>query len=321
MPRTFLFLDTITSMATITQTLAALGDPKRALQHKELRQLNDIGADAQAEFRAAWQRIPSDRRREIAAALAALAEENVEFDFRDVFSVILDDSEADVRLAAVDGLWEDERLSTLRQLLPMLSADPDVDVRAAVALALGRFAYRASLDELSKRVAADVRQALYSSASNLDAPDEVRRRSIEGLGYFEGNDVTQTIAQAYASGKPALKESALVAMGHNLDQRWLPVVDAELQSNEPAVRYEAARACGEFGEEAAALLPRLLPLAEGDDLEVAQAAIWALGQIGGDAARRALRRLSKSDNSAVQQAADEALSELQLDAGSFGFNV
>jgi HEAT repeat protein len=107
-------------------------------------------------------------------------------------------------------------------------------------------------------------------------------------------------------------------MGHTLDSRWLPVLDAELRSSEAALRYEAARACGEFGSEAISLLPQLLPLAEGDDLEVAQASIWALGQIGGESARRVLKRLSDSDNPTIQQTADEALAELQIDSGSFG---
>ncbi|HEX6290419.1 MAG TPA: HEAT repeat domain-containing protein [Herpetosiphonaceae bacterium] len=306
-------------MATIATTLARLGDPRRQLQHKELRQLSDIGRDAQPDFLVAWRGIELARRREIAAALVALAEDNAEFDFRDVFSTLLSDADAEVRAAAVGGLWEDERLSTLRLLLPMLADDPDSAVRAEVALALGRFAYLASLEELPAREAAAVRRALFASASNLDQPDEVRRRSIESLGYFEGDDVTAVIGQAYTSGRRALKESALVAMGHSLDTRWLSVFEAELQSAEPALRYEAARASGEFGTEAEAMVPRLLLLAQGDDSEVAQAAIWALGQIGGEAARRLLQRLTDSDDPMIQEAAEEALAELMLGDDTLGF--
>lgn len=306
-------------MTQIATTLARLGDPRHQLQHKELRQLNDIGREACDEFLVAWRAIGNDRRREIATALAALAEENTEFDFRDVFSTMLTDSDPEVRAVAVSGLWEDERLSTLRKLVPMLGNEADDDVRAAVALALGRFAYMASLDEVPAKDRVAIRDALYASAANLDLSDAARRRSIESLGYFEGDDVLAVIGQAYTSGRQALKESALVAMGHNLDSRWLPILEAELKSSEPALRYEAARATGEFGSEAEAMVPRLLPLAEGDDSEVAQAAIWALGQIGGSAARRVLRRLSNSDDPAIQEAADEALAELALGDESFGF--
>lgn len=305
-------------MASVSSIVAGLGDVSKPLQRRDLRKLNDIGHDARDEFRAAWHRIDGKRRREIATALAVLAEENVEFDFRDVFGVLVEDSEADVRLAAVDGLWEDDRIVTLRQLLPMLAGDPDEDVRAATALALGRFAQRAGLGELSERVAGDVHEALYATASNLDVPDEVRRRAIEGLGYYEGGEILSVIGQAYASGKRPLKESALVAMGHTLDPRWLPVLAAELGSDEAPLRYEAARASGEFGSGAMSLLPQLVPLAEGDDLEVAQGAIWALGQIGGESGRRALKRLSGSDNPTIRQAAEEALAELEIDSGGLG---
>jgi len=307
-------------MATITTTLNHLGDTRRELQYKELRQLNDIGVDAQPEFQAVWHGIDSQRRSEIASALAELAEDNVEFDFRDVFSVLLNDTEPDVRRIAVDGLWEDERLSTMRQLLPMLATDPAEDVRAAVALALGRFAYRASLSEVPKRAAAELRQNLLASAANLDLPDEIRRRSLEGLGYFEGEDVTTLIAQAYASGRGQLKESALVAMGRSLDMRWLPIFEAELQSSVAALQYEAVRAAGEFGAQAERLLPKALPLVDSQDTEVALAAIWALGQIGGDAARRTLQRLTRSEKPALQEAAQEALAELDLDNTSFSFS-
>lgn len=305
-------------MPSLATTMAHLGDTKRPLQHKELRLLNDIGAEAEAEFRAAWDTIDEPRRREIASALTTLAEENVEFDFRDVFSAMLDDPEPEVRIAAIDGLWEDERLRTLRRLEPLLANDPDDDVRASAALALGRFAYRASLDELPARVARDVRAALFKTAGDLDASDEVRRRAIEGVGYYGGDDAIALLGQAYTSGRQALKESAIVAMGRTMDPRWLPIIAAELGSSEAALRYEAARAAGEMAAQATDLLGQVLQLAEGDDSEVAQAAIWALGQIGGEGARRNLRRLSKSDDPAVQQAAEEALGELQIDQGSFG---
>lgn len=306
-------------MARIEQIVARLGDTGQPLRRRELRQLNDIGEDARETFSRAWRDVEVVRRREIAAALTELAEENVEFDFRDVFRVLLDDSDPDVRLEAVEGLWEDDRLSTLRALLPMMHADDDDDVRAAVALALGRFAYRSTVDELPARVGMEVRAALLAAATNFDLGDTVRRRAVESVGYFEGEDVTNVIAQAYASGQRPLKESALVAMGHSMDPRWLPIVEAELQSSEPALRYEAARACGELGAAAGSLLPRLLPLAESDDLEIAQAAIWALGQIGSEAAERTLKRLVHNDREAIAQAAEEALAELTLGDDSFGF--
>ncbi len=304
----------LTPMNIIEQTLRTVGDTSRRLTRTELRGLSDIGRETEASFMAAWRGIDLRRRREILRAMVELAEENMEFDFRDVFSACLGDADAEVRRVAVEGLWEDDRPRTLRHLLTMLGGDPDDGVRAAVALALGPFAYQAALDELRGDDAVRLRASLLDTARDLDLDVDVRRRALESAGYFSGSDIDEAIAQAYASGNDQLKASSLAAIGHSLDTRWLPVLQAELRSSVPALRYEAARASGELGEEAASLVPLLLPLVEGDDAEISTTAIWALGQIGGDAARRILRRLSRGDDPVRQLAAEEALSELQFDA-------
>lgn len=305
-------------MADVTTILAQLGDHRNTLSYRDLRQLSDIGRSTHGEFQRGWQQIDEERRRRIAQALVDVAEDNVELDFRDAFAAMLDDDNQEVRRLAVNGLWEDDRPSTLRALLSMKD-DPSSEVQAAVALALGRFAYRCALDEISGSTADEIHSALLGIATNFDRPASVRRRALEGAGYFAGDDVLEAIAQAYASGDRPQKESALVAMGRSLDPRWLPILEAELQSNEPALRYEAARASGELGEQASPLLPHLLPLTESDDAEVAQASIWALGQIGGEAARRTLRQLTRSRDRATKEAAEEALAELDLDEDPLTF--
>ena len=298
-------------------TLDMLGDTRRKMSRRELRGLSDIGRESEDEFLAIWRAIDLARRREIVRAMVDVAEDNVEFDFRDAFAACLHDADAEVRLVAVEGLAEDDRPRTMRRLLAMLDGEPDDAVRAAVALALGRFAYQAALDELGVDDTARLRAALVHAARNLDLHADVRRRALEGAGYFAGADVDEAIAGAYASGDDQLKASALVAIGHSLDRRWAPVLEAELRSTAPALRYEAARASGELAEEAASLVPLLLPLATEDDAEIYHAAIWALGQIGGTEARRALQRLVQADDPVRRAAAQEALGELELNEDPF----
>ena len=84
----------------------------------------------------------------------------------------------------------------------------------------------------------------------------------------------------------------------------------ELTNPSAEIRYEAARAVGEMGDEAHVLA--LVPLADDDDdTEVRLAAIWSLGQLGGRQAAVALIRLKSSDEPAIAEAADEALNELR----------
>lgn len=87
----------------------------------------------------------------------------------------------------------------------------------------------------------------------------------------------------------------------------------ELQSPSPSLRYEAARAVGEIGEDGRELLPALLPLVDDEDTEIALAAIWALGQVGGADARRILQRIARSRDEVRAQVAQDALAELDLD--------
>jgi HEAT repeat protein len=160
---------------------------------------------------------------------------------------------------------------------------------------------------------------LLAAVRDEGQPDDVRRRALESAGFFSGDEeVQRQIQRAYASGEQLFKESALVAMGRSMLPRWLPTIGRELASPSPALRYEAARAAGELADGARALAPQIAALAGDDDGEVAVAAIWALGQIGGSAARRALQQISKSQDDARSQAAADALAELDLESGLLG---
>lgn len=310
----------VEKMTDFHTTLDILGNTNKPIVRRELRGLSDIGRENEDEFFTAWQDIEETRRRELARVMVELAEESVDFDFRDVFTACLGDPEPEVRLSAVEGLWEDDRPRTMRRLLDMLDRDTDSAVRASVALSLGRYAYQSSLDQLRAADAAQLRASLLSAARNLDLQADVRRRAVESVGYFSGSDVDEVIAAAYATGDRSLKTSALAAIGHSLDPRWLPILQAELSSADPELHYEAARASGELGEVAQPLVPLLVPLAYGDDVEVYGAAIWALGQIGGQVSRQALQRILQGGDDDRREAVEEALSEIELDDGMAGLS-
>jgi hypothetical protein len=195
----------------------------------------------------------------------------------------------------------------------MLRADPAPAVRVAAAVNLGRFAYQAELDELAEHDAQALLNGLLAMILDQRQPLDVRRRSLESAGYFAANvEVQRQVAVAYDSDEQLLRESALVAMGRSMLPRWLPVIAKELTSKSPALRYEAARAVGEMAEDARALVPKLAPLLNDDDTEIVLAAIWALGQVGGEPAKRVLLQVRKSQDEARSQAAAEALEELTL---------
>lgn len=298
---------------TITSHIQEIGARDHKLAMRDLKPLSGLGRADREAFWPAWERIVPMRRAEIAQNMVTLAEDNIDLDFGQVLRWCLDDEDAAVRVSSVEGLWEDESLSMLHRLLTMLRSDPAPAVRAAAAVALSRFAYRAELEELEAGDAQQLRGALLDSILDERQPADVRRRALESAGYFSAVDeVQRQIELAYASNEQFQRESALVAMGRSMLPRWLPAIGEALANRSPALRYEAARAAGEMADEARSLVPRLTQLLTDDDAEVAFAAIWALGQIGGDPARRALQQLRKGQDTARSQAAIEALEELSL---------
>lgn len=276
-----------------------------------LTALSDLGSEDRAELREVWPRLTVEQRRRIVGSLVTLAEDNIELDFRHVFLMALEDSDAQVRLSAIEGLYEDESRVLLIRLLEMLKRDPDAEVREAVAKALIRFTYLAECAKLGSQAGA-LRESLLATASDKDEDSDVRRRAIEALGnYHDDHEVQGLISEAYSrGGKPA--ESAVFAMGRSMDPYWQQVVMGELESEYPSMRYEAARAAGEMTLEDA--LPFLVRMVDDSDTEVRLAAIWALGQIGGKPSVEALAPLVKSKEPALREAAREAMSEISFAA-------
>jgi HEAT repeat protein len=194
-----------------------------------------------------------------------------------------------------------------------LIQDESGKVRGAATVALASFAYRGEIGELSPAATQRVYAALMSTATDPEQPLDVRRRAVEGLGYFTNSKEAQAeIGRAYAHSELTVRESAILAMGRSMRPTWLPYIERELKSASPAMRYEAARAVGEQGEDGRGLLPSLLPLVDDEDGEIATTAIWALGQVGGPSAKRVLQRIARSKDDARRTAANAALEELTI---------
>ena len=85
---------------------------------------------------------------------------------------------------------------------------------------------------------------------------------------------------------------------------------AELKNSDEAIRYEAAKACGELEDDRS--VPHLSNLLDDEDPQVKQAAIHALGRIGGREAKNILRRCLSSTDPGVKEAAEAALDHMNI---------
>ncbi|MFQ6100634.1 MAG: HEAT repeat domain-containing protein [Anaerolineae bacterium] len=275
-----------------------------------LYHLSNLGAEDVARVREVWLCLHVELRRQMMTRLVELAEADFEVDFGAVFRLGLEDDDAEVRTAAVEGLWEDEDVRLVPLLVACLREDEDTGVRAAVATSLGRFILLGELDKILPGPYALAYETLLVACRDTEEHLEVRRRAMESLAYAGDEAVAELIRQAYDAPEEKMRISAVFAMGRSADTRWACQVRQELFSPNPELRYEAARACGEL--QLSEAVPELEELADDADSEVQEAALWALGQIGGDKAREIVERYCLAADEATRAAAEAALDELEF---------
>ena len=297
---------------TLSPYLDELVDSGKELKASELAQLSGLLDDQRDELRSRWAEIDPPRRREILTMLIELADDSCELDFGAVYDTALADPHAAVRERAVSGLWESDDRRMIPKLTSLLSDDDDERVRATAALVLGHFAVLAVTGKLVERDATRVNASLMAALGNEGEAVAVRRRTLEAVAPFMTPEVAEWIRWAYESGETEFRQSALHAMGRSSDPSWLPTIYREMHSGEPAMRYEAANAAREVGETES--VPYLADLVDDTDVEVALAAVLALGLIGGARAKKLLRGIAAADeDEAVREAAAEALHLMETD--------
>jgi HEAT repeat protein len=279
--------------------------------------LSRLESDEIERLTAVWSSVAVARRQALVRELVEIAETNFEVDFEPIFRWGLRDTDPEVRAASVEGLWEHEDLALMNELLDLVKNDSSDRVRAAAATSLGRFVLLGELGKLPSKRSKPVFEALYDVAVEADEALDVRRRALESIAYVSSAEVAGLILAAYEHPEEKMRISAVFGMGRSADSRWTDTVMGELFSVNPEMRYEAARACGEL--EARVAVSRLAELIEDPDREVQEAALWALGQAGGDDARRLLELCCTEGDAATRTAAEAALAELEFLYGQFDF--
>jgi hypothetical protein len=267
--------------------------------------LSEHGAE---KVRRAWPHLSVERRRTLTANLLQLFDERMDLFFGPLFRIALNDPDAVVRQQAIVGLAEDDEGDLMGRFVHMLETDESDDVRAAAAQALALYVLEGELDEFDPAQAARAEQALLAVLTNPAEPVEVQCRALESIAYSGDLGVRQLIEEAYYSPLEEKRVSALVAMGRSADVRWRRLARAELTNPSPAMRAQAAYACGEL--EAKSALPELLRLLRDPEQLVRLAAINALGRIGGPRAQQALEALIAGSDEVEAFAAEEALEEM-----------
>ncbi len=297
---------------TITEIIQALLDTEKPFPASLLYAFSDLEQQECTQLLEVWEQIPLQRRRALMDDLSEMAERDDLMLFEEVGRIALEDSDPQVKVSAIDLLFQAEDTRLLPKFLSLLKEHESADVRAAAANVLGPYVYMGEFDRIHAELLRRIENALLK-AHHEDASELVRRRALESLGYSSRNEVPDLVRAAYATQETTWLESALFAMGKSADEQWKDLVLAHLKDENLLVRLQAVHAAGELGLAGArASLLRVLER-EFDITDLRREAVWALGQIGGEGVEKALDRLLELlDDDEDIDLVEEALDQLNF---------
>ena len=217
---------------------------EEAISVAALYGLSDLTPEELSRFCNVWNEFGDERKRIMIRHLADITEENFQVDFSGIFAFCLADQLPGVRLAALDGLWDTERVALIDPIVELMVSDPVEEVRTLAAATIGHFVLMAEWNQIPRRSVAPAVDALLSLLDDEETPDPLRRAALESLSPSSHERVSSLVEEAYDSGDQELQISAIYAMGRTVDRRWLPIVLDEMASSNDEMRLEAARAAG-----------------------------------------------------------------------------
>jgi HEAT repeat protein len=277
--------------------------------------LSSLSDEDIEQLRGAWGGLSTAYRRKLMRRAGEVAETNFDLDYAALGRFGLDDPDPDVREAAIDVLWEDDGLDLMERLMKMAQNDDSRSVRAAATSALGRFILAGELGDLPDTETERAQDAVIDILNDEDEEVDVRRRALEAIANCGHEIVEDAIQEAYEGYDRRMRVSSVYAMGRTCDApRWGEIVLRELSSEDPEMRFEAARAAGEL--ELKDAIPTLAQIAREPDSEIKEMAIWSIGEIGGEDAVRLLKKFArdaeKSGDDELLEAIQEAIANAAL---------
>lgn len=294
------------------ELISKLQDVDHELSVSSYYYLSDLPAEYAAELKSVWPAIDDSRRETIARSMADIAENNYQVDFSPIAADLLTDDSEKVRLAALDMLWDTDKISLVKPIVHLMKNDASTAVRASAAGSLGHYLLMAQWGEISLDVEEPIATELISQITNPVTPLPVRRAALESVSCVPLPEIQTYIRDAYESGVAEMELSAIFAMGRSADAMWLPIIQNELESSDTEMRVEAAKAAGIIGDSSFA--EKLAEIARDDeDLEVQIAAVHALGLIGNAVATQTLSDMAEeAEADALIDAIEEALEDMAM---------
>ena len=304
---------------SLIEVMAALGDGATsesfALAPTIVYGLSDLSPTDIQGLAPLWNELPGAYKARAMRQLLEASEADFELSFGEIARLSLEDQSSLARAAAVDLLWTEDSSHTLQLLMRRIRQDESAAVRAGALIALARFILLGEYEDIPAEDAQAARQLALDIYADEREPPQVRCRALEAIGNSSHPELEDLIREAYDMGSREMKRSAIVAMGRSCSRVWQEILLEELDGADEEIVFEAAQACGQIQLDAS--VGKLRGLCYSEDREIQVIAIWALGEIGGRRAFRALSDLDEElDDAALQEALDDA-----LDAAGFSLSM
>ena len=297
-------------------------DMEKPFPAKYLHRFSDISPQDLASLQKIWDFIPHSRKISVLEDLEEIADSDTLTSFAYLGLFALTDADPGVRELAIRLLWECEDHKLIGRLTDVLRNDPETQVQAAAANALGLFVYLGEMEKIRKEDYTAI-QDLLIEKFGISNPLVIRRRAIESLGYSSSPKVDKLIRKAYSDPDKKMVASALFAMGRSANDDWNEIVLSNLQNLNVDIQVEAVRAAGELELQTAR--EEILELLddEGLDLDVLLAAAWSLSQIGGQGVQDKLEAMLDDPDldEETLELVDSALENLVFNDSLGNFNL
>ena len=206
--------------------IRAVADESEPLSDAPFHEASDPSVSEIVEFHRFLSTLYEEERRVLLTAMVEQAEENLELDFTSIFRHCLRNEDDHLVQLGVEGLWEQEERWLITELVDLLRSERGARVRAASAVALGKFPALAQEGKISAQDGALVYRVLMDFLEDEIEDLEVRRRCLEAIAPFNTEEVRDYIRWAYDDEDQDLRSSSIYAMGRTGAMSWLPTLHA-----------------------------------------------------------------------------------------------
>lgn len=286
-------------------------------KHSDLIHISNIDSNQLKIFLKAWEDIPKTRKLDLLRKFIFLSEENIELDFSQIFINLLNDKNSEVIKLSLEGLWEYEGREIIDPIINLTHKNHTNEVRISAIALLGTFIVHALDKKIIQRDANKIANQLKSIFKN-EKDLNIQAQALEAMSPYKDNETNLLINQAYKSDHNTLKKSAIFSMGQSNDETWLSNILSELKSNNLSFRFEAINAYAKLCN--SNNISPISNLLTDDEQEIRLASLNAIGIIGGENAKKLLKKASKSTDSILSKTATEILKNISFEENSSIFS-